>query len=207
MRVLVFSLALAALTGAQAFAQDLPFGPEGFELPPGFATEEEKEEPPPAPPTAEELLADLAVADSAERARELEGRLHTLWSRSGSATVDLLYSRSGEALEGDEDEIAADLLAEVTQLAPEFAEGWHQHAVVSLRRENFEEAMTSLRTTLALNPKHFIAIAELGAILEEFGDEDGALAAYREALALNPHLEGLDERIRDLSRAVEGQGI
>jgi hypothetical protein len=60
---------------------------------------------------------------------------------------------------------------------------------------------------LSLQPKHFIAMAELGNIMEEFGDNDRALTAYREAFALNPFIEGLEERIRELSRTVEGQGI
>jgi hypothetical protein len=50
-------------------------------------------------------------------------------------------------------------------------------------------------------------MAELGSILEEFGDNERALAAYREALAINPFIEGLDERVRELTRSVEGQGI
>jgi tetratricopeptide (TPR) repeat protein len=209
MRSLTLIAVILAFIAVPASAQEEPFGSQGFELPPGFAPEEgeEAEEAPPAPPTAEELLASLAIAETEEEARDLEQRLQTLWSRSGSATVDLLFSRSRDALDEDEDEIAAELLAEVTELAPEFAEGWHQHAVISMRRENFEDAMTSLQQVLALNPKHFIAIAELGSILEEFGDNERALSAYREALALNPHIEGLDERVRDLARSVEGQGI
>jgi tetratricopeptide (TPR) repeat protein len=208
MRSLTLLAVILAFIAVPASAQEGPFGSQGFELPPGFEPEEgEEEAAPPAPPTAEELLANLAIAETEEEARDLERRLQTLWSRSGSATVDLLFSRSRDALDEDEDEIAADLLAEVTELAPEFAEGWHQHAVISMRRENFEDAMTSLQQVLALNPKHFIAIAELGSILEEFGDNERALSAYREALALNPHIEGLDERVSDLARSVEGQGI
>jgi tetratricopeptide (TPR) repeat protein len=209
MRTLALSVAVLALLAGPAFAQSQPFGSQTFELPPGFEPEAGAEEPaaPPAPPTAEELLEDLAVAESAEEAHDLEERLHTLWSRSGSATVDLLLTRSRVALDEDEDAIAEELLAEVTELAPEFAEGWHQHAVISIRRENFEDAMTSLQQTLALNPKHYIAIAELGQILEEFGDEDKALQAYREALAINPYIEGLSERVESLTRSVEGQGI
>lgn len=207
MRSLSLSLGVLLAFGTAAYAQEGPFGSQGFEPPPGFAEPEEQEAEPPAPPTEEELLAELAVAENEDDARDIESRLHTLWSRSGSATVDLLFLRSREALEEDEDEIAAELLAEVTELAPEFAEGWHQHAVMAMRQENFEEAMTALRHTLALKPKHFIAIAELGSILEEFGDNEAALTAYREALVLNPFIEGLDERVRDLTRSVEGQGI
>jgi hypothetical protein len=58
-----------------------------------------------------------------------------------------------------------------------------------------------------LQPRHFVALASLGAILEEFDNKPQALAAYRKALALNPYLDGIPDRIRALSREVEGQGI
>jgi len=190
---------------------DLPPGfdmPEGFAMPEGLTTPEgSASADAPKPPTAEEILADLAAATSEEEARALERRLHTLWSRSNSATADILLSRSNEALEEDNTEIAAELAEKVTELAPQFAEGWHQRAVIAMHLEDFEDAVTSLRHTLSLQPKHFIALAELGSILEEFGDDENALAAYREALALNPFIDGLSERIRELTRTVEGQGI
>jgi len=210
MRRLTTALAIFVLTASSAFGQERPFGSQDF-APPSeleyFDDDIEELEELPAPPTAEELLADLAIAEDEEDARDLERRLHTLWSRSGSATADLLFSRSHEAMEEDDFETMALLLDELTELAPNFAEGWHQHAISAMRQENFEEAMTSLRHTLALEPKHFIAMAELGSILEEFGDNERALAAYREALAVNPFIDGLDERVRELTRSVEGQGI
>ena len=224
MRSLCFSLALLVVSGTPAAAQLLdPFnppgpdreGPPGFEappgseLPPGFElpTEEAPEAAAPKPPTEAELLADLAVAKSEDEARNLERRLHTLWSRSESATADILLARSNEAMEADQPDIAEDLAEKLTELTPNFAEGWHQRALIAIHQENFEDAVTSLRHTLALQPKHFIALAELGSILEEFGDNERALAAYREALALNPFIDGLSERIRELTRTVEGQGI
>ncbi len=205
MRCLIPALAIVLLSSAPSFGQGNPFEPPS-ELEYFDESSEDLEAPPP-PPTAEELLADLAIAENEEDAENLERRLQTLWSRSGSATADLLFARTDEALEEDDFETAALILAELTELAPNFAEGWHRHAISAMRQENFEEAMTSLRHTLSLQPKHFIAMAELGSILEEFGDTERALAAYREALALNPFIDGLEERVRELTRNVEGQGI
>jgi len=210
MRCIPTALAIVALSASSSFGQDNSFGSQDFQPPAEleyFDESSEDFELPPAPPTAEELLADLAITENEEDAEDLERRLQTLWSRSGSATADLLFSRSDEALEADDYETAEQLLAELTDLAPNFAEGWHRHAIIELRQENFEEAMTSLRHTLSLQPKHFFAMAELGSILEEFGDTESALAAYREALALNPFIDGLEERVRELTRNVEGQGI
>jgi hypothetical protein len=34
-----------------------------------------------------------------------------------------------------------------------------------------------------------------------------ALDAYRQAKAINPFIEGVEDRIRELTKSVEGQGI
>jgi tetratricopeptide (TPR) repeat protein len=161
----------------------------------------------PAPPTVDQLLERLAKAESQREARAIERQIHDIWARSGSATADLLLERSEKALEEEDLDTAKAILDKLTQLAPKFAEGWYQKAAIAARSENFEEAVTALRQVLALQPKHFVAMAELGAILEDFGDKERALTAYRQAEELNPHIEGLSDRIRELSRAVEGQGI
>jgi tetratricopeptide (TPR) repeat protein len=214
MRCIPTAFAIVVLSASSSFGQDDPFGSQDFQPPAELEYFDESSEdleippaPPPAPPTSEELLAELALVENEEDAEDIERRLQNLWSRSGSATADLLFSRSDDALEANDFETAEQLLAELTELAPDFAEGWHRHAIIKLRQENFEEAMTSLRHTLSLQPKHFFAMAELGSILEEFGDTENALAAYREAIALNPFIDGLGARVRELTRNVEGQGI
>jgi tetratricopeptide (TPR) repeat protein len=153
------------------------------------------------------LLERLSKAETPRDARAIERQLHDLWARSGSATADLLLERSEKALEEEDLDTAQALLEKLTELAPKFAEGWYQRAAIAARADNFEDAVASLRQVLALQPKHFVALAELGTILEDFGDKQRALEAYRRAQALNPHIEGIEDRIRDLSREVEGQGI
>jgi tetratricopeptide (TPR) repeat protein len=112
-----------------------------------------------------------------------------------------------EAADAKDYAVASQLLHKLTEVAPNFAEGWHQRAEVAAEREDFHDAMASLQKTLALQPRHFFALATLGSILEEFGDKARALAAYRKALALNPYLEGVPDRVRLLAREIEGQGI
>jgi len=50
-------------------------------------------------------------------------------------------------------------------------------------------------------------MAELGQILEEFDDKSHALEAYRQAKTLDPFIDGIEDRIRQLTRGVEGQGF
>jgi tetratricopeptide (TPR) repeat protein len=153
------------------------------------------------------LLKALQNADSPVAARAVEDQIDKVWSRSGSPSADLLLERARAAADDDDLATASQILVKLTEVAPAFAEGWHQRAEVSALKGDFHDAMLALRQTLALQPRHYIALGSLGAILEEFGNKAQALAAYRKALALNPHFDGIPDRIRALSREVEGEAI
>ena len=70
-----------------------------------------------------------------------------------------------------------------------------------------EAAMISLQKTIVLNPRQFAAMSQLGDMLEEYGNKDGALKMYKRALALDPQLEGAAKHAHALEKDVEGQGI
>jgi tetratricopeptide (TPR) repeat protein len=164
--------------------------------------------PTPRPPeTDEQLLARLAKAPDARAARPIERELRARWSHSDSPSADLLLKRVDQAIHARDNDTARAIVEKLTEIAPDFAEGWHRRATLAAQKEDFPDAIESLRRVLALQPKHFIALAELGQILEEFDDKQRALDAYRKAKALDPFIEGLDDRIRELSKEVEGQGI
>jgi hypothetical protein len=44
-------------------------------------------------------------------------------------------------------------------------------------------------------------------IMQGLGDDRRALDAFRKALAVNPHLDGVRERVRTLTEKVEGRDI
>jgi Flp pilus assembly protein TadD len=159
-----------------------------------------------APVTADVLIAALQHTDEVT-ARRIEDQLDLVWSKSGSASADLLLRRAEDAADDGDYDTASAILVRLTAAEPNFAEGWHQRAEIAAERQDFHDAMVSLQRALVLNPRHFGALSELGVILEEFGDKAHALAAYRKALALDPYLEDVPERISALAREVEGQGI
>ncbi|MES1149834.1 MAG: tetratricopeptide repeat protein [Bradyrhizobium guangdongense] len=53
----------------------------------------------------------------------------------------------------------------------------------------------------------FGALAGLGMIMQEIGDEKRALDAYRKALAINPHLDKIPDQVKSLTEKVEGLDI
>ena len=155
----------------------------------------------------DKLFADLKAAETAEDAKPIEAQILASFLSSGSPSVDLLMGRAEAAQAAGKKDVARHLIDEITAIAPNFAEGWHRRAVMQQEAGEDAGAMASLEKAVLLNPRQFAAMAELGGMLEEFGQKAEALKLYRRALALDPHYEGLQRHIDGLTRDVEGQGI
>lgn len=153
------------------------------------------------------LFAKLAKASSSDDAKPVEKEILTEFLQSGSASVDLLMSRAEALLEADDADSATRILMAVTSIAPGYAEGWHQRGKLEEQSGKDAAAMVSLQKAVTLNPREFQAQMELGDMLAQYGAKPAALASYKKALALDPQLEGLQRRVQELARDVEGEKI
>jgi len=192
MRLLV-ALALATLCAATAVAA----GPKSY--PASRAAVPPKD--------LDRLFTALKNAGSGEEAKPIEDRITAAFLRSGSPTIDLLMTRAAAALQGGEVATAKKLIASVTEIAPQYAEGWHQRGVMQAAAGDDQGAMFCLEKAVTLNPRHFEAMAELASKVEEYGDKPTALKLYRKALALDPHYDSLERKVRALEHEVEGESL
>ena len=165
-----------------------------------------------APATAssvrlDRLFSQLAQSKTPEDAKVVEDLIWDVWNRSGSISVDLLMDRALEALAAGNYDNSLTFLDEVVDLAPGYSEGWNKRATVHFLRDDYASALGDLEATLALEPRHFGAIAGLALVLEDLGDKEGALDAYRRVLAVYPYLEGAGEAESRLTVEIEGRGI
>lgn len=153
------------------------------------------------------LFAQLAQSQTPEDAKVVENLIWDVWNQSGSISVDLLMNRALEAMAAGNYENALTFLDEIVDLAPGYSEGWNKRATVHFLRDDYASALVDLEATLALEPRHFAAIAGLALVLEDLGDKEGALDAYRRVLAVYPYLEGAGEAESRLTVEIEGRGI
>ncbi|MFC3166437.1 MULTISPECIES: hypothetical protein [Paracoccus] len=129
------------------------------------------------------------------------------WSKSGSAAMDLLLQRGEEALDGGDAVAAIGHLTALTDHAPDFATGFYTRAAAYATAGQFGPAFRDLARTLQLEPRHFPALTQLGAMLEETGDTERALAAYRESLTIHPHQQEAIDGVARLERQQDGTNI
>lgn len=152
------------------------------------------------------LFAQLAAPEG-EGWRLAEADILREWSKSGSAAMDLLLKRGEEALDQGEVDLALGHLTALTDHAPGFAAGWQALAAAHAASGAFGPAGADLARTLALEPRHFAALTQLGAMLEEMGDPARALAAYRESLKIHPHQQEAIDGVARLERQQDGTEI
>ncbi|MEL6278128.1 MAG: tetratricopeptide repeat protein [Pseudomonadota bacterium] len=137
--------------------------------------------------------------------RKAEQDIEKSWSRSGSDSMDLLLKRGREAMTREETDKAIKHFTDLVRLAPDFAEGWNARATAHFLKGDLGASLADIAETLALEPRHFGALTGLGTILERLGDQENAIAAFRDALELHPHLEGPREAIERLAPTADGR--
>jgi Flp pilus assembly protein TadD len=152
------------------------------------------------------LLQKLQSADETQ-AEKLDAAVQAEWSKTGSASMDLLLKRGRDAIEAEEFSVAVDHFTALTDHAPDFAEGWHMRATAYYQLGLYGPAISDLAKTLVLNPENYNAIFGLGVILEEVGNTDLAYQAYTRVHAIHPHHSAVSTALERLGKGVLGQPL
>lgn len=159
----------------------------------------------PADPELDALFEQLAGAPDEATAARVEAEIWQRWSDSGSPTVDILLERANAAKAAGDPELALRFLDQASELAPDYAEPWSRRANLAYEAHDYSGAITAIQETLKREPRHFGALAGLGVIYEEIGQDRAALEAFRAALAVHPHYEAARQGVRRLEPRVDGR--
>ena len=159
-------------------------------------------------PRLDALFADLRASDgTAADAARTQSEIEALWYAPPETGVGLLFDRAVAAMNDREPAVALVLLGHLQGLAPSYAEGWvlagHAHSAVG----DSGAAARAYAEAVRLEPRHYAALGRLGDLALEAGDKPGALARYREALLLNPHLSEIRARAESLRDEIGSREI
>ena len=153
------------------------------------------------------LFGALKAAPDPDSAKQVENRIWALWIASGSDTANLLMGRTKTAIDGNDLDLALQLLDAIIKIRPDYIEAWNRRATIHYMRKEFGDALLDIRQVLVREPRHFGALSGLGMILQEFGDEKNALVVFRRALEINPHMPKIPDLVKSLSEKVDGRDI
>lgn len=153
------------------------------------------------------LFGALKVAPDDVTAKAIEERIWAVWTLSRSDTANLLMTRVKTAIEAKDTELAVTLLDSIIKIKPDYVEAWNRRATIFYLKKDYGRSLADIREVLRREPRHFGALAGLGLILQDIGDDKQALEVYRRALALYPRMERIPDLIKTLQEKVEGRDI
>jgi tetratricopeptide (TPR) repeat protein len=153
------------------------------------------------------LFGALKVAPDDTTAKAIEERIWALWTTSRSDTTMLLMSRVQTAIDRNDLDLAIKLLDSIIKIKPKYVEAWNRRGTLYYMKKDYGRALADIREVLRREPRHFGALAGLGLIMQDIGDDKQALEVYRRALAIYPRLQHIPDLVKALQEKVEGRDI
>lgn len=153
------------------------------------------------------LFAALKVAPDDASAERIAERLERLFNTTDSTAIDILMARATVAQQAKQYDLALKILGQVLEIEPDDLGARSKRVSIYYQRDDYGPALADIREVLAREPRHFSMLYGLALILRDLGDDQRALVAVRQALAVNPRLEGAKDMEAQLTLTVEGRPI
>jgi tetratricopeptide (TPR) repeat protein len=192
MRLRELSVLLAMLAMLPSAAQ--PVRAEAPQPPQASAAEADKR----ARLTA--LFARLGVSNDEVEGEAIVDEIWRVWLQSGRPEIDAMLQNALALLNAGEAQAALVELDAIVARAPDWSEGWNKRATVLYLLDEYDRSLADIERVLALEPRHFGALAGRGLIHIAREDYGAALEDYRRARAVNPFLKGAADLIPSLER-------
>ena len=135
-----------------------------------------------------QLFQTLKGASSEEKGAQIEQAIVSVWLDSGDAKINEKMDWAIAAMGASAYSLALNYLDSIVLNKPDYVEGWNKRATVYYIIGRYQESLSDIDRTLALEPRHFGAIAGRGMVDLQLGDMQGALDAFKQALAIDPQL-------------------
>jgi tetratricopeptide (TPR) repeat protein len=150
----------------------------------------------------DQLFASLKSAASDTEGEALVAEIWKIWQHSDDAELDAAMQEATALIAHGLGALAMRILDDIVARAPNWPEAWNKRATVLYILGEHDRSLADIDRVLALEPRHFGALAGMGLIRMARGEHREALAAYRRALAINPFLKERLGLIPELEKRV-----
>ena len=149
-------------------------------------------------PALDDLFEQLAITTSDEEASNITREIWQRWTANDDPDVSQLMQIGIRALNYSTYRKALQSFDRVIEIAPEFAEGWNKRATLYYHIKEYRRSIDDIKETLLLEPRHFGAWSGLGLVSIAQENYSGALAAFKKALSINPHISNIRRYVHKL---------
>lgn len=136
--------------------------------------------------SVQQLLQDLQNPDAEVRDQATQALWEAWFWQKGLVGMEQLR-RSQELLKAGDPIAAEELLTELIDDQPDFAEAWNRRAVLYYTQQQYEKAIADCNRALEIIPYHFGALHGLGLSHAALGEYGEAIRAFNRALEVQPH--------------------
>ena len=149
-------------------------------------------------PALDRLFERLTITTSDEEASNITREIWQRWTANDDPAVSQLMQTGIRALNYSTYRRALQSFDRVIEMAPEFAEGWNKRATLYYHIKEYRRSIDDIKETLQLEPRHFGAWSGLGLVSIAQENYSGALAAFKKALSINPHIANIRRYVQKL---------
>ena len=149
-------------------------------------------------PALDGLFERLAITTNDEEASNITREIWQRWTANDDPEVSQLMQIGIRALNYSTYRRALQSFDRVIEMAPEFAEGWNKRATLYYHIREYQRSIDDIKETLQLEPRHFGAWSGLGLVSIAQENYSGALAAFKKALSINPHITNIRRYVQKL---------
>ncbi len=149
-------------------------------------------------PALDRLFERLTITTSEEEASNITREIWQRWTANDDPEVSQLMQTGIRALNYSTYRRALQSFDRVIEMAPEFAEGWNKRATLYYHIKEYRRSIDDIKETLRLEPRHFGAWSGLGLVSIAQENYSGALAAFKKALSINPHIANIRRYVQKL---------
>lgn len=153
-------------------------------------------------PELDTLFARLRAPDVGSEALRIEPKIWSLWMQGGSAADNDKLAIATQSMNIGAFELADKQMTELLATTVNFAEAWNKRATLYFLMGRLDDSLADIVKVLDLEPRHFGALSGRGMILQRQGKNAEALAAYKEALNMNPTMVGPRIAVQQLEKLV-----
>jgi tetratricopeptide (TPR) repeat protein len=146
-------------------------------------------------PELDALFERLQAVESQAEGNRVTNRIWVLWRQIDEPELAAAMEQGIVAMRSGRHADAERRFSAVIEAEPAYAEAWNKRATVRYMRASYVAAAADIRRALALEPRHFGALAGLGLVYMALERYRAAIESFERALEINPWLDGTRRNI------------